>query len=95
MHISLSPYYKINVAELYIVYFYTHMKLIIIGITILTIFVLIGLWWAMVHHKSISKTHSTVQENFEDGGAILEGIVQCKNGFSIKYNNPRSVGNFG
>lgn len=63
------------------------MKLIIIGITILTIFVLIGLWWILVRNKSISKTHSTVQEHFANGSAVLEGIVQCKNGFSIKYNN--------
>lgn len=58
------------------------MKLIIIGIIILAIFILIGLWWGLIRNKSISKTH----EHFE-GGAVLEGIVQCKNGFSIKYNN--------
>ena len=58
------------------------MKLIIIGITIACIFIIVGILWMLKRRKSISKIH----EHFE-GGAVLEGIVQCKNGFSIKLNN--------
>jgi hypothetical protein len=56
------------------------MKLIIIGITVLAIFVLIGLWWMLKNNKTYVSEHFT-------GGAVLEGIVQSKNGFSIRYNN--------
>lgn len=58
------------------------MKLIIIGITIISIFIIIGIVWMLKRNKSIPKKN----EHFE-GGAVLEGIVQCKNGFSIKLNN--------
>jgi hypothetical protein len=58
------------------------MKKIIIGITIVCVFILIGIVWMSKRRKSIPKTY----EHFE-GGAVLEGIVQCKNGFTIKLNN--------
>jgi len=58
------------------------MKLIIIGIVIVCIFILVGILWLSKRKKSIPKT----SEHFE-GGAVLEGIVQCKNGFTIKLNN--------